>query len=116
MKKVTYQLIGATGAVLATTAPALAATSADEGANAAQASGTPSDLMTQIRTITNTLLLFIGIAAVIMLIVGGFRYIFSAGDQSAVGSAKNTILFSVIGIVVALLAYAIVNFVLGQFS
>lgn len=93
-----------------------AATEADEGAQAAQPTGTSSDLQSQVRNITNTMLLVIGIVAVIMLIVGGFRYVLSNGNEKAVGAAKDTILFAIIGIVVALLSYAIVNFVLGRFS
>ncbi len=87
-----------------------------QGANCAQGVGQPSNLQTSITTITNTLLLIVGITAVIMLIIGGFQYIFSTGSQDRVASAKNTILFSIIGIVVALLAYAIVNFVVGRFG
>lgn len=67
------------------------------------------------RTITNVLLFIIGAVSVIMLIIGGIRYTISQGDSSAVSSAKNTILYAIIGIIVALLAYAIVNFVLGSF-
>ena len=67
-------------------------------------------------TVVNTLLFIIGAVAVIMLVYGGFRYVTSAGDSSAVTSAKNTILYAVIGIVVALLAYAILDFVLAQFG
>jgi uncharacterized membrane protein len=87
-----------------------------QGAQSAQGSLSGTPLTTQIANITNTLLIVIGVVAVIMLIVGGFRYIFSQGDEKQVKGAKDTILFSIIGIVVALLAYAIVNFVLGQFS
>ena len=47
-----------------------------------------------------------------MLIWGGFKYITSAGDASAVTAAKNTILYAVIGIIVAVLSYAIVNWVI----
>jgi multisubunit Na+/H+ antiporter MnhB subunit len=60
------------------------------------------------------MLFIIGAIAVIMLIIGGIRYVVSAGDQNAVTSAKNTILYAIIGIVVAFLAYAAVNFVSGQ--
>ena len=49
-----------------------------------------------------------------MLIIGGFRYVFSQGNEKAVSGAKDTILYSIIGIVVALLAFAIVNFVLNS--
>ncbi len=86
------------------------------GATAAQGSLSGTQLTDQVKNITNTLLIVIGVVAVIMLIVGGFRYVFSQGDEKQVKGAKDTILFSIIGIVVALLAFAIVNFVLGQFS
>lgn len=67
------------------------------------------------KTITNVLLFLIGAISVIMLIIGGIRYTISGGDSAAVTSAKNTILYAIVGIIVALLAYAIVNFVLGSF-
>ena len=62
--------------------------------------------------ITNILLFIIGAVSVIMLIIGGIRYTISQGDSAAVTSAKNTILYAIIGIVVALLAFAVVNYVL----
>ena len=61
------------------------------------------------------LLFIIGAISVIMLIIGGIRYTTSQGDQGAVQSAKNTILYAIVGIVVALLAYAAVNFVISSF-
>ena len=67
-------------------------------------------------TITNVLLFIIGAISVIMLIIGGIRYVVSGGDSSAVTSAKNTILYAVVGIVVAILAYALVNFVITSFA
>lgn len=57
----------------------------------------------------------IGIIAVIMIIIGGIKYVTSNGDSAQVTSAKNTVLYSVVGLVVAVLAFAIVNFVLEQF-
>ncbi len=66
--------------------------------------------------ITNVLLFIIGAVSVIMLIIGGIRYTISQGDSTAVTSAKNTILYAIIGIVVAILAYAAVNFVITNFS
>lgn len=65
-------------------------------------------------TVTNILIFIIGAIAVIMLIVGGIRYTLSQGDQSAITSAKNTILYAIIGIVVAVLAFGAVNFVTSQ--
>ena len=50
-----------------------------------------------------------------MIIIGGFRYVTSQGDQTQMQSAKNTILYAVIGLIVAIAAYAIVSFVVTQF-
>lgn len=68
------------------------------------------------KTITNVLLFIIGAVSVIMLILGGIRYTVSQGDSSAITSAKNTILYAIIGIIVAILAFAAVNFVIGSFA
>lgn len=64
-----------------------------------------------IRQITNTLLFILGAIGVIMIIIGGIRYTVSAGDQAAVTAAKNTIMYAIIGLIIAFMAYAIVNFV-----
>ena len=64
--------------------------------------------------IINYLLYGVGLMAVIMLIVGAIQLTTSAGDSGAVAKAKKTILYAVIGLVVALLAYAIVNFVIRK--
>lgn len=74
------------------------------------------DLPAQIKTITNVLLFILGAIAVIMLIIGGIKYTTSNGDPQSVKSAKDTILYSVIGIVVAILAYAIVSWVVESFT
>lgn len=76
--------------------------------------GTPLEDI--IRIVINIILFLVGVAAVVMLIIGGFRYVTSQGDSGATASAKNTILYAVVGIIVATAAYAIVNFVLDQFS
>lgn len=87
------------------------------GADSAQGNGQANDLFGNdgiFRTVTNILLYIIGAISVIMLIIGGLRYVVSGGDQAAVTSAKNTILYAIVGIVVAFLAYAAVNFVAGN--
>jgi hypothetical protein len=89
------------------------------GADSAQGEDQAEDLFGEsgiFRTITNVLLFIIGAISVIMLIIGGVRYVVSGGDQSAVTAAKNTILYAVVGIVVAILAYALVNFVITSFT
>ena len=56
----------------------------------------------------------VGAAAVIMLMVGGFRYITSAGNQESVKGAKNTIIYALVGLVIVALAQIIVQFVLTK--
>lgn len=87
-----------------------------EGAEAARCDGCPEDLFGDtgvFRQVTNTILYVVGIVAVIMLIVGGIRYVVSGGDSKKVTDAKNTVLYAIIGLVISLLAYAIVNFVMS---
>ncbi|MCB9834672.1 hypothetical protein H6792_01410 [Candidatus Nomurabacteria bacterium] len=62
--------------------------------------------------VTQVLLVIIGIASVIVIIIAGLRMILSQGDPKAFESARNTILYAIIGIVIALLSYAIIGFVL----
>jgi drug/metabolite transporter (DMT)-like permease len=85
----------------------------DSGVACAPAS--PLAVPDAVTRVTNLLLYIVGIAAVIMLVVGGLRYVLSGGDPKNTTAAKDTILYAVVGIVVALLGYAIVNFVLNQF-
>ncbi len=82
------------------------------GAECARGSLTFDPLTSQVTNIVNTLIFAAGIIAVIFIIVGGVRYITSQGDEKGVEGAKNTILYAVIGLVVVVLAFAIVNFVL----
>ena len=89
------------------------------GADCAQAASQPDTLFGVggiFSTISNILIFLVGAIAVIMLIWGGLQYVISAGDSKRVESAKSTILYAIIGIVVAILAFAIVNFVTGQLS
>jgi len=67
-----------------------------------------------ITTIINVFSFVVGVVAVIMIIVGGFRYITSGGDSGNVSSAKNTIIYAIIGLVVVALAQFIVQFVLQR--
>jgi hypothetical protein len=67
-----------------------------------------------VRTVINLLSIIVGVVAVIMIIIGGLKYITSAGDSANVSSAKNTILYAVIGLVIVALAQVIVRFVLDK--
>lgn len=118
MKKITVKLVAfmmIIGFALTPSLPVFAADGLSEGIESAKTSDNNTDLRAAIKTVTNVLLFIIGAVSVIMIIIGGLRYVTSNGDSGAITSAKNTILYAVIGIVVALLAFAIVNFVVAQF-
>lgn len=67
-----------------------------------------------IRTVINIFSLIVGVIAVIMIIIGGLKYITSGGDSGNVTSAKNTILYAIVGLIIVALAQIIVRFVLGK--
>jgi hypothetical protein len=112
--------LGMGGGLLAT-APALAATCApdtltiDNGAACAKADSAKENLFAPggvFATIANTLIFLVGAVAVIYLIIGGLRYVISNGEAKNVESAKNTILYAIVGIVVAVISFALVQFVI----
>ena len=91
--------------------------SAQNGINSAKGDGVPSTLFGDgsiFTTVVNILLFIIGAICVIMLIWGGIRYTTSAGNAASVTAAKNTIMYAIIGLIIAFLAFAIVNWVLGE--
>ena len=73
-----------------------------------------NDLMTTLNTIINVVIGIIGFVAVMVIILGGVQYTTSAGDSGKVKKAKDTIMYGIIGLVVALMAYSIVNFILSN--
>jgi hypothetical protein len=80
-------------------------------------SGEATDKINSIvHTIVNLLSAVVGLVAVIMIIAGGFRYITSGGNDTSVTSAKNTILYAIIGLVVVALAQLIVRFTLSKLT
>jgi len=89
------------------------------GADCSQAAGTKDNLFGSngiFQTIANTLIFLVGAIAVLFLIIGGLRYVISNGEAKNVEAAKNTILYAIVGIVVAILSYAAVNFVINALS
>ena len=85
------------------------------GMNATSAgTSTPTDANVVIKNVTNIMFFIIGAVSVIMLIYGGIRYTTSGGNANSVTAAKNTIMYSIIGLVVAILAFAVVQFVVNQ--
>ena len=82
------------------------------GMNATSAgTSTPTDANVVIKNVTNIMFFIIGAVSVIMLIYGGIRYTTSGGNTNSVTAAKNTVIYSIVGLVISILAYAIVNFV-----
>ncbi len=131
MKKVLLNVVAAVLTIvglggIATMSPAYAAiqcidkngklvTADDDMSNCAgfdAESGNTTDLMGTLTTVINVVIAVVGFVAVIMIILGGISFITSQGDTSKVTKARNTILYGVVGLVVSLLAFAIVNFVL----
>jgi cytochrome bd-type quinol oxidase subunit 2 len=105
-------------------APAYAAPDVDEGlceganlqvgatdCNQDDPEGQVNDIIT---TVINIFSLVVGVVSVIMIIIGGLKYITSGGDSGNVSGAKNTILYAIVGLVVVALAQVIVRFVLTR--
>lgn len=67
-----------------------------------------------LKDVINVMLYMAGAIAVIMVVVGGIRYITSDGDPGAAAKAKNTIIYALVGLVVAVMSYSIVNFVIER--
>lgn len=68
-----------------------------------------------IDTLVDVLLYVVGILAVIMIIVGGIMYTISGGDAGKVTKAKNTLTYAIVGLLVAFIAFALVNWVFRRF-
>ena len=116
-------LVAKTSASLALLSSALVSTVAfasdiTTGAGAAKGSlngGPTFTVNTIIGIVTDVLIFMVGAISVIVLIIGGLRYILSGGNATSVQGAKNTILYAVVGLVVSISAFAIVQFVFLQF-
>ena len=84
------------------------------GANQAKTEDSADSLDVTITGVINVILYVLGALAVAFIIYGGIKYTMSGGDSAKVKSAKDTIMYAVVGLIVAILAYAIVNFVIGS--
>lgn len=67
-----------------------------------------------LRRVANTLILVVLAVSVIMVIIGGLRYVLSGGDSAGIKSAKDTIMYALVGVAIAIVAYAIVSFVVNR--
>jgi cytochrome bd-type quinol oxidase subunit 2 len=89
-------------------------TTACANADETQPGGANDKVNKTITLVINIFSIVVGIVAVIMIVLGGLKYITSSGDSNNITSAKNTILYAIVGLVVVALAQFIVRFVLGK--
>ena len=85
----------------------------DSGGSTAGTKDLAKDVATPI---INNLFFFAGVLAVGMLVYSGLRYITAHGDKTQIESAKNTMIYAIVGLVVVMLSYAVVNFITGVFA
>lgn len=64
--------------------------------------------------IARIIAIVVGVASVIMIIIGGFKYVLANGDSNSINSAKNTILYAIIGLIISVIAVSIIQFVLSR--
>lgn len=87
------------------------------GVDSTHGAGMPTNLVegdaSIVNNIINIMLYAVGVLSVIMLIFGGFRYVVSGGQKEKVTDAKNTLLYAIVGLLIAIFANAIIQFVLG---
>ncbi len=76
--------------------------------------GEGSDLRQTIANIINVALGFLGIIAVIIVLVGGFKYMVAGGDETKTKEARGWIISGIIGLAIILSGWAITSFVIGQ--
>lgn len=108
-------LVGGLLASVPLLAPTSYAQGIDEGLQVVSSSSVSKNTVeSTVPKIINVMLYIVGILAVAMLIFGGIKYATSAGDSSKITAAKHTIMYSIVGLVVALFAFAIVNWVNTQ--
>lgn len=73
-----------------------------------------ADLWESVSSIIKAVIGILGLVCVIVIIIGGVNYMTSSGDAGKVKKAKDTILYGVVGLVICVLAFAIVQFVLDN--
>ena len=108
-----------TPAVLAANSNTNLADQAADGVNAIGGGGETvrgESLTNIVQNLINITLFIVGILAVVFIIVGGIRYQTSGGDPAKVKAAQQTLTYAIVGLIVAILAFAIVNFVIGQLN
>ena len=78
--------------------------------------GADTDIRAVIGSIINTALSFLGVVAVIIVLIGGFKYMTAGGSEDKVSDAKKWIISGIIGLAIILAAYAITSFVIERLT
>jgi Type IV secretion system pilin len=109
-------LFGMVAVVPTMTHPAFATSKseAQQGIKDTGAGGSASDVPKLIKGALSLLSYLVGVASIIMIVIGGFKYVTSNGDSGGIASAKNTIIYAVVGLVIAIFAQGIVRFVIDK--
>lgn len=116
-KQFSLSVVGSVFSILMFPSKSMGLSSIQAGALSVRSNDQPMNLFGAtgvFTTISNTAMFIVGALSVIMLIFGGLKYVVSAGDATKVTGAKNTILYAIIGVIVATLAYAAISFVTTQ--
>ncbi|MCR4752919.1 MAG: pilin [Candidatus Saccharibacteria bacterium] len=87
----------------------------DPAKQVTQVDGGGTNLQATVNNVLSVVFTLVGVIAVIVIIIGGVYYITSNGDAEKIKKGKNTIMYGIIGLIVTLLAFAIVSFVLNSF-
>lgn len=74
----------------------------------------PTQITSTVRNIVNLLSAIIGVVSVVVIVIAGFKYVTSAGDSSKIASAKNTLIYAIVGLIIVAMSQAIVRFVLQR--
>ena len=114
IKQLIAAIYSATGLAVLFKPGAMLAASACTGAEAVGATCNRAGLEGALANILNAVFFLVGALAVIALLYGAVKYITSTGDAARVKAAKDTIIYAIAGLVVAILAPAIVGFVIGS--
>lgn len=69
-----------------------------------------------VNTVINTMLFIAGILSVIMIIWSGIRYVTAHGDKNQVESAKSTLIYAIVGLILSIIAYAVVQWISGLWT
>ena len=125
IKKISTGLLAVAGIAVITAGPMVMPVSADDpgGLQGAleqtQSDDMPTELFGEgsiVTTVINTMLFIVGILSVIMITYAGIRYVTAHGDSKQVGDAKNTLIYAIVGLIISIVAYALVNWVTGLFG